>query len=107
MNGGFTTYPGKPANPPPRIRSPCDKLRVNGCCNSVHSHRHSRESGNPPPGHCLHRIPSFRRRPESRTPVDTGRRVSRVWIPAFAGMTVDGERGAFLLAALLPNIPYS
>ena len=60
--------------------------------------RHSRESGNPPPA-ITHLVPchirrspppSFRRRPESRTPADAGRRLGRVWIPAFAGMTVGG-----------------
>ena len=34
--------------------------------------------------------PSFRRRPESRTPVYPGISRGRVWIPAFAGMTVGG-----------------
>ena len=33
-------------------------------------------------------IPSFRRRPESRTPVYPEWQNGRVWIPAFAGMTV-------------------
>ena len=35
-------------------------------------------------------IPSFRRRPESRTPVYPEWQNGGVWIPAFAGMTGDG-----------------
>ena len=57
--------------------------------------RHSRESGNPHPNipkltdnHRRHTPPSFRRRPESRTPVYLELAIGRVWIPAFAGMTV-------------------
>ena len=55
--------------------------------------RHSRESGNPPLARRNKRNrppPSFRRRPESRTPVGAGVAIGQVWIPAFAGMTVDG-----------------
>ena len=36
--------------------------------------------------------PSFRRRPESRTPVGPGVSMGQRWIPAFAGMTMGGGR---------------
>ena len=37
-------------------------------------------------------LPSFRRRPESRTPVSPAFQMAGVWIPAFAGMTDDVVR---------------
>ena len=51
-----------------------------------HSHRHSVPPSPPfysPP-------PSFRRRPESRTPVYPSVSIGRGWIPGFAGMTEAG-----------------
>ena len=50
-----------------RRRSSCDQLRTNG-----YPHRHSRESGNPPPA------------------LSSGRGKPGFWIPACAGMTVWG-----------------
>ena len=77
----------------PRRRSSCDKLRMNGYpfrnaaipnprrhsrrpCRRSCPHRHSRESGNPRPGHS----------PASVTHL----RPLGFWIPACAGMTVGG-----------------
>ena len=52
--------------------------------------------------------PSFRRRPESRTPVDAGLLIGGVWIPAFAGMTMrlavfDGVVSAGSLSLTQPS----
>ena len=86
---------------PPPLRSSCDQLRTNGGAATIPSFppppsfprnreaNHRRRRGIPanaaPP-------PSFRRRPESRTPVAPGvARGRSVGFPAFAGMTMGAR----------------
>ena len=64
----------------PTKEPPFRKRGVGGIYTHTYTYTPPRTAASRPP-------PSFRRRPESRTPVVPGVSIGEVWIPAFAGMT--------------------